>query len=131
MAVCYAKKGNLNAARKIVSSIRDPERLPARKRSYYFFASAILRHEEGELSAAMEFYKEAFFEGLLHHDDDAYANLQLSRIFFAQGKDKEAMDSLKLASRLARHKRIQSEIEDFERSIALSSTERVPVSLFF
>lgn len=128
-AFCYAKKGNIDAAQRILSTY-DPSRLSDQKRTYFYFAQAMVDEGLNRSTSAVENFKQALYEGLLHQDDQAYAHLQLAKFYHLHGNETDALDYLRLANRAVDADVIKVQISEFEESLTVVRSEPKATFLF-
>jgi len=128
-AFCYAKSGNIDAAKRILSTF-DPSRLSDQKRPYFYFAQAMVDEGLNRSTAAVENFKHALYEGLLHQDDQAYAHLQLAKFYHLHGNETDSLDHLRLANRAVDAAVIKAQISEFEESLTMLKSEPKRTFLF-
>ncbi len=127
----YAKSGQLDAAEKMIQSIRNPKKLSAKKRAYFYLTQAIIDHSKNVLGSAQENYRNALLEGTLQDDASAIAHGGLAKIYHLQGDEKEALKECSRAIGWARSEKQKAEYVALELEIERMSDEtRKPVFLF-
>lgn len=128
-AFWYANKGNIDAAQRILSTF-NPSRLSDQKRTYFYFAQAMVDEGLNRSTSAVENFRQALYEGLLHQDDQAYAHLQLAKFYHLHGNEPEASNHLRLANRAVDADVIKTQISEFEESLTIVKSEPKPTFLF-
>lgn len=128
-AFWYAKNGNIDAARMILSTY-NCAKLSVQKRTYFHFAQAMVDEGLNRSTSAVDNFKQALYEGLLHRDDEAYAHLQLAKFYHLHGKEPDALDHLRLANRAVDADVIKTQISDFEETLTTVNSEPKPTFLF-
>lgn len=128
-AFWYARNGNIDAAQRILSTY-DPSKLSSLKRTYFYFAQAMIDERLERSSLAVENFKHALYEGFLHRDDQAYAHLQVAKSYYLKGQEAEATDHLRLANRSVESDVMKLQIQEFEGSISVLRSEPEPRFLF-
>ncbi len=127
----YAKAGQLDAAERMLQSIRNPKKQSSKKRACFYLTQAIIDHSKNVLGSAHENYRNALLEGTLQDDASAIAHGGLAKIYHLQGDEKEALRECSRAIGWAPSEKQKAEYVVLELEIERMPDEtRRPVFLF-
>jgi tetratricopeptide (TPR) repeat protein len=108
----YIQQGDLAKAQEIADSIRFPNLLSTQQKAYYLFAKGYLAINDSRNELAIDYFLQSLETGLRTTNDMAVANLELAKIYQAQGNRAKALERLQQARELPHKNELDPIIEE-------------------
>ncbi|WP_121668012.1 tetratricopeptide repeat protein [Mesonia aquimarina] len=114
------KKNNIKKAEKLISKVKNPNKLTKREKSYYYFTTGIIALEKKKFEKSHSDLTQALDIGLRTENDKSIVLLNLANIELLREDHNKAIEYIKILKQLKLKPIVELETNRIEKEIKTS-----------